>query len=184
MNFTKVSFHLTENYFWFTDIPYVILSMFRKFFSKVYSAPLSPELHRNGWKFLELGFFYKFSYFPISQNNDSEITRTFFYRRQMCIFMKIWLTAIPLTDAGEDSKLVHRWIWAKVCTAPPRYLFLITKNNSIIRKDEYDSAPGRKYTAHFRSFAPVSVKITNFVNLRLSWKIKVCVKIDAAHRSS
>ena len=26
-----------------------------------------------------------------------------------------------LTDTGEDSKLVHRRIWAKVCTAPPRY---------------------------------------------------------------
>ena len=25
-----------------------------------------------------------------------------------------------LTDTGEDSKLVHRRNWSKVCTAPPR----------------------------------------------------------------
>ena len=35
---------------------------------------------------------------------------------------------------GEDSELVHRRIWSKVCRAPPRYLLLITKNNSIIRR--------------------------------------------------
>ena len=27
-------------------------------------------------------------------------------------------------------------------------------------KDEYDSAPGRKYTAHFCSFSPVSVNLS------------------------
>ena len=59
-----------------------------------------------------------------------------------------------LTDTGEDSKLVHRRIWSKMWFT--RYLLLIKKkfNNP---KDEYDSAPGRKYTAHFESFSPVSV---------------------------
>ena len=30
-------------------------------------------------------------------------------------------------------------------------------------KDEYDSAPGRKYTAHFGSFSPVSVDIIEII---------------------
>ena len=51
-----------------------------------------------------------------------------------CVTLIITLL-FSLTDGGEDSKLVHRRIWAKVCTAPPRYLLLlITKNNSIIRR--------------------------------------------------
>ena len=47
-------------------------------------------------------------------------------------FILTWFSSSfdkDLTDTGEDSKLIHRWIWAKVCTAPPRYLLLFIAKN-------------------------------------------------------
>ena len=61
-----------------------------------------------------------------------------------------------LTDTGEDSKLVHRRIWSKVCRAPPRYLLVEFPTRP---SDEYDSAPSRKYIAHFVPLSPVSVNL-------------------------
>ena len=59
-----------------------------------------------------------------------------------------------LTDTGEDSELVRRRIWSKVWTGPSRYLL---REFPTRQSDEYDSAPSRKYTAHFGPFSPVSV---------------------------
>ena len=63
-------------------------------------------------------------------------------------------TFLMLTDTGDDSKLVQRRIWSNVCRAPPRYLLVEFPTRP---SDEYDSAPSRKYTAHFVPCSPVSV---------------------------
>ena len=50
--------------------------------------------------------------------------------------------------------------------APRHHAIYFSSSQKIIThpKDEYDSAPGRKYTAHFGSFSLVSVNVNKIVN--------------------